>query len=41
MTMRPAATTEVPDVAFARAAASGGASPAASCSRNRLKMSNA
>ena len=41
MTMRPAATTEVPDVAFARAAASGAESPSANCSLNLLKMSNA
>ncbi len=41
MTMRPAATTEVPEVAFARAAASGAVSPAANCSLNLLKMSNA
>ncbi len=33
MTMRPAATTEVPDVAAARAEASGGEKPLATSSR--------
>jgi len=41
MTMRPAATTDTPAVAFARAAASGAELPAASCSRKRLKISSA
>ena len=41
MTIRPAATTDVPEVALARAAASGGESPADSCSRKRLKMTSA